>query len=73
MGKSKIEPVSYPKQNLTFNKNEDSNKLLLSQLNHKLQEVYVGGGKKKIEKQHSKNKLTARERIDFLLDKDTES
>lgn len=57
------------KINLDFNKNEDVNKLLLSDLNRKLGLVYDGGGKKKIEKQHSKGKLTARERIDYLLDK----
>jgi acetyl-CoA carboxylase carboxyltransferase component len=53
---------------IKFNKNEDHNKLLVSDLNHKLKEVYLGGGKKKIEKHHSKGKMTARERIDFLLD-----
>ncbi|MEG0188750.1 MAG: carboxyl transferase domain-containing protein, partial [Algoriella sp.] len=53
---------------LTFNKREDHNKLLLSKLRNKLNEVYLGGGKKRIEAQHSKGKLTARERIDYLLD-----
>ena len=53
---------------LTFNKREDHNKLLLSKLRKKLNEVYLGGGKKRIEALHSKGKLTARERIDYLLD-----
>lgn len=53
---------------LEFNKNEDKMKLLLSKLDRKLQEVYKGGGKAKIEKHHKKGKLTARERIDYLLD-----
>lgn len=53
---------------LTFNKREDHNKLLLSKLRNKLNEVYLGGGKKRIDAQHSKGKLTARERIDYLLD-----
>ena len=53
---------------LTFNKREDHNKLLLSKLRNKLNEVYLGGGKKRFEAQHSKGKLTARERIDYLLD-----
>ena len=61
------------KEDLTFNTNEDVNKLLVSDLNKKLDEVYLGGGKKRIEKHHSKGKLTARERIDYLLDKDTDS
>ncbi|MEN8125263.1 MAG: carboxyl transferase domain-containing protein [Bacteroidota bacterium] len=58
---------------INFNKNEDHNKLLLSELSKKLRRVSLGGGKIKIEKQHKKGKFTARERIDFLLDKNTES
>ncbi len=60
------------KQDLNFNKNEDVNKLLVADLRRKLDEVALGGGKKKIEKLHAKGKLTARERIDYLLDKDSE-
>lgn len=55
--------------NIDFNKNEDCNKLLLSDLKKKLLQVYKGGGDKRIEKHHAKGKLTARERIDYLLDK----
>ncbi|MGY5847493.1 acyl-CoA carboxylase subunit beta [Salegentibacter sp. HM20] len=54
--------------NLKFNKNEDYNKLLVSDLKHKLKRVYLGGGEKRIEKHHKKGKMTARERIDFLVD-----
>jgi len=61
------------KEELTFNKNEDVNKLLVADLNRKLSEVYLGGGKKRIEKQHNKGKLTARERIAYLLDKDADN
>mgnify|MGYP005989860469 FL=1 len=53
---------------INFNKNEDHNKLLLSELKRKLVKVKLGGGKNKIEKHKSKGKLTARERIDFLFD-----
>lgn len=53
---------------LTFNKREDFNKLELSKLKRKLNEVYLGGGKKRIEAHKSKGKLTARERIEYLLD-----
>ena len=53
---------------LEFNINEDKMKTLVSNLNRKLQIIYKGGGEKKIEKQHSKGKLTARERIEKLLD-----
>jgi 3-methylcrotonyl-CoA carboxylase beta subunit len=54
---------------LNFNKNEDHNKLLLSTLRHKLAKVKLGGGEKRIQKLHSEGKMTARERIDYLLDK----
>lgn len=53
---------------IKFNKNEDVNKLKVSDLRDKLAKVYLGGGEKRIEKHHKKGKLTARERIDFLLD-----
>ncbi|WP_339654551.1 carboxyl transferase domain-containing protein [uncultured Maribacter sp.] len=53
---------------LKFNQNEDRNKLLLSDLRRKLNDVYLGGGKSKIAKQHDLGKMTARERIDYLLD-----
>ena len=56
-------------QDLEFNKNEDHLKLLLSDVKQKLEQIYEGGGEKKIEKHHAKGKMTARERIDFLLDK----
>ena len=55
--------------NIEFNKNEDFNKLSVLQLKQKLAKVYLGGGKKKIEKLHAKGKMTARERIDYLIDK----
>ena len=53
---------------LTFNKREDFNKLELSKLKRKLAEVSLGGGQRKIDSHKSKGKLTARERIDYLLD-----
>lgn len=61
------------KVNIEYNANEDAMKLLLADLKRKLQEVSVGGGKKRIEKQHEQGKMTARERIDYLLDKDMPS
>ncbi|MEL6919025.1 MAG: carboxyl transferase domain-containing protein, partial [Bacteroidota bacterium] len=57
---------------INFNKNEDHNKLLLSELKKRLVRVKLGGGKNRIEKQHAQGKMTARERIDYLLDQDTE-
>jgi acetyl-CoA carboxylase carboxyltransferase component len=58
---------------LTFNKNEDFNKLQVTDLKNKLLKVYKGGGTKNIEKHHEKGKMTARERIEFLLDENTET
>lgn len=58
---------------INFNKNEDHNKLLLSDLKQKFATVKLGGGEKRIEKLHAEGKLTARERIEYLLDKDTQS
>jgi 3-methylcrotonyl-CoA carboxylase beta subunit len=55
---------------LSFNKNEDLMKLALSQLRTRFAKVAEGGGKKSIDKQHEKNKLTPRERIEYLIDKD---
>jgi len=54
--------------NLEFNRNEDFIKTQISNLNIKLQKVYLGGGKKSAGKQHEKGKLLARERIAYLLD-----
>ena len=54
--------------NIDFNKNEDHLKLLMSDVKSKLSIIHKGGGDKKIGKQHDQGKLTARERIKFLLD-----
>ena len=54
--------------NIKFNKNEDFNKLKVSELKKRLLKVYKGGGEKRIEKHHAKGKMTARERIDYLFD-----
>ena len=56
---------------IEFNKNEDSMKLLIRQMERKLGKIYLGGGKSRIDKLHEQGKMTARERIDFLLDKDS--
>jgi len=56
---------------LEFNKNEDQLKQLCSQLKAKATKTKLGGGEKKIADQHQKGKLTARERIDYLIDKST--
>lgn len=58
---------------INFNKNEDHNKLLLSELNRRFAKVKLGGGEKRIAKLHAEGKMTTRERIDYLLDKDSKS
>ncbi len=45
-------------------------KLQLTDINKHLEKIRSGGGKKAIEKQREKNKLTARERISYLCDKE---
>ena len=64
--------MGFAKENLDFNKNEDKMKLKISKMNNTLHEIYKGGGEGKIKKHHDKGKLTARERIDTLLDKNTD-
>ncbi|MBL7838761.1 MAG: acyl-CoA carboxylase subunit beta [Cyclobacteriaceae bacterium] len=61
-----------PEKDLEFNKNEDQYKQLVSQLQAKAKKIRLGGGEKKIDEQHQKGKLTARERIAYLIDKDSE-
>ncbi|OFY85515.1 MAG: methylcrotonoyl-CoA carboxylase [Bacteroidetes bacterium RIFCSPLOWO2_12_FULL_35_15] len=56
---------------LVFNKNEDKMNLLISAMEQKLAKIYLGGGKSRIDKQHEQGKLSARERIDFLVDKNS--
>jgi 3-methylcrotonyl-CoA carboxylase beta subunit len=58
---------------INFNKNEDHNKLLLSDLKKRFAQVKLGGGEKRIEKLHAEGKMTARERIDYLLDEKAKS
>ncbi len=56
--------------NIEFNRNDDRMKMSLGEVRRRLEKIYEGGGKKSIEKQREKNKLTARERIEYLRDKD---
>ncbi len=54
--------------NMEQKNNDDSMKRLLADRLQRLEKIYQGGGKKAIEKQREKNKLTARERIAYLTD-----
>ncbi|MEO9023261.1 MAG: carboxyl transferase domain-containing protein [Ginsengibacter sp.] len=56
--------------NIEMNKNEDANKMGWSNIKGLLEKIEEGGGKKAIQKQKERNKLTARERISYLLDKE---
>ena len=56
---------------LEFNKNDDNMRLLISQMKREYAKILKGGGEKKIQRQHDKGKLTARERINYLKDTDS--
>ena len=58
--------------NLSYNQNEDAHQLAVAKLNHRLNAIKEGGGKKRIAKLHEQGKLSARERIDQLIDPQTE-
>lgn len=53
---------------INFNKNEDHNKMMLSDLRNRFNKVKLGGGKQRLEKQKAEGKMTARERVDYILD-----
>ena len=59
--------------NIKFNKNEDFNKLLISDLHKRFAKVKLGGGKERIKKHIAKGKMTARERVDYLFDNKAKS
>ncbi|WP_367866322.1 acyl-CoA carboxylase subunit beta [Pedobacter sp. WC2423] len=58
--------------NIEFNKNEDINKQLVYELKTKLKKIFAGGGEKSAAKQKEKGKMLARERVAYLIDKETE-
>jgi len=58
---------------IEFNKNEDVMNQLISAMERKLEKIYLGGGKTRIDKLHEQGKMTARERIEYLTDKDSKT
>ena len=64
--------MAISKKELEFNINDDQMRLKIAALERELSQIAEGGGKKRIEKLHASGKLSARERIDLLLDKDSE-
>jgi ribosomal protein L18 len=65
---SQHQTMAVSQKELDFNNNDDKMRLKISALEQELAKIYLGGGKARIEKQHQQGKLTARERIDLLLD-----
>ncbi|ASS48733.1 MAG: methylcrotonoyl-CoA carboxylase [Candidatus Fluviicola riflensis] len=59
-----------PKE-LEFNKNDDEMRMKISRMESELTKIMKGGGEKRIAALHEKGKMTARERIDLLLDPNT--
>lgn len=58
---------------IEFNKREDQNRLKLSEINRLLAEIKKGGGEKRLQKLRDEGKMTARERVEYLLDKGSDS
>lgn len=59
--------------NIEFNRNEDVMKQLISRMENRLDDIYLGGGQKRIDKEHEKGKMTARERVAALIDPNSET
>ena len=64
--------MAISKKELEFNINDDQMRLKISAIERELSIIAEGGGKKRVEKLHESGKLTARERIDLLLDPNSE-
>ncbi|MBI5731598.1 MAG: acyl-CoA carboxylase subunit beta, partial [Ignavibacteriales bacterium] len=62
---------SHINKNETFLRREDFHKNLIRKINAVRDTIKLGGGKSAIDKQHEKGKLTARERIEKLIDNGT--
>ncbi|MBV6878349.1 carboxyl transferase domain-containing protein [Epilithonimonas ginsengisoli] len=58
---------------LEFNKREDINKLKYSDIKKTLSTIKLGGGEKSLQKQRDQGKMTVRERLEYLFDKNSES
>ncbi len=59
------------KIDLDFNRNEDVMKQMISKMESRLEKIHQGGGLKRIEKEHAKGKMSARERVANLIDTGT--
>jgi 3-methylcrotonyl-CoA carboxylase beta subunit len=61
------------RMNLEFNRNEDVMKQQISRMEKRLEQIHLGGGQKRIDKEHAKGKMTARERVAALIDPGTDT
>lgn len=61
------------KVDIEFNRNEDMMKQMISKMESRLEKIYEGGGLKRMEKEHAKGKMSARERVNTLIDQGTET
>jgi acetyl-CoA carboxylase carboxyltransferase component len=64
-------PAEVPSAPLTEHGDKSGLKPLVDDLHERRAKIKLGGGEEKIEGQHAKGKLTARERIDLLVDRGT--
>lgn len=56
------------KVDLEFNANEDAMRMAWSRVRQEIERIQLGGGQARIEKEHAKGKMTARERVAALID-----
>jgi acetyl-CoA carboxylase carboxyltransferase component len=60
------------KQELDQSQFNDHHKLLLARLHHRMDRIKLGGGEKKLDQQRAQGKMTARERVNYLIDPNTD-
>jgi acetyl-CoA carboxylase carboxyltransferase component len=65
-------PTKIDATSTRFEKNMRAMAELVAALRNEEEKIRLGGGEKAIESQHNKKRLTARERINLLIDRDTE-
>ena len=62
-------PTSMKDKQLQANRNADAMRLAWSTIRNEIEKAALGGGRQRIEKEHTKGKLTARERLERLFDR----
>src|SRR5438270_9854765 len=65
-------PTKLDATSTRFEKNMRAMAELVAAVRNEEEKIRLGGGEKAIESQHNKKRLTARERINLLIDRDTE-